>query len=50
MFEKEDVSKSIGGQIRDTIHDVAKSLAAVTDGRYKPPPRRFGNKLSALLS
>jgi hypothetical protein len=32
---KEDVSKSIGGQIRDTIHDVAKSLAAVTDGRYQ---------------
>ena len=35
MFEKEDVSKSIGGQIRDTIHDVAKSLAADTDGKYQ---------------
>jgi len=35
MFEKEDVSKSIGGQIRYTIHDVANSLAADTDGTYQ---------------
>jgi hypothetical protein len=35
MFGKEDVSKSVCGQIRETIHDVAKSLAADTDGKYQ---------------